>query len=254
MIPPDSPNPQRHGDGSFATTRWSLISGIRGFTSGGDLTPESQRALNELCRIYWYPLYCYIRRDGNGREDAEDLVQGYFHAMIEKKIFSKADSAIGKLRQFLLGTLKDFLIDKKRHKHALKRGGAIEFVPIETTDAEVRYSHEPVDLESPDQLYDRRWALMILERPVVIVGERWRLLKKGEIFSKLTPYLQEERLDAADSERIAGELGMSANNLRVIRTRLRVELREALKAEIAQTVNSEEQIDEEFRALRAALR
>ena len=247
MTPPTPPAEQQHGDGSFATTRWSLISGVRA------LTPEAARAIDELCRIYWYPLYCYIRRRGYGPDDAQDLVQGYFEELLEKNLFSKADRTKGKLRAFLLSTLKHYLADEVKRAQAAKRGGGIEFVPIDTTDAEARYFQEPVDLESPDRLYDRRWALLILEKAVAALGDKWRLMGKGEIFAAMTPYLREP-LTAVDSERIGSELAISKSNVEVSLHRLRTGFRESLRAEIAQTVNSEAEIKEELAALRAAVR
>ena len=237
---------QEHADGSFLTTRWSLV--IR---AGGGHT-EGRRALDELCRIYWYPLYCYARRRGLPRADAEDAVQGFFLRLLEKDLFGKADRDKGRLRAFLLSSLQDYLVDEHRRATAAKRGGHAEFVPLDTTGAEDRYCREPVENETPEKHFERRWALTVLQRTATALGEGWKKNGKSELFATLSPYLFTP-LDASGTQRLATERGMTVTNIKVSLHRLRDSYHTLLRSEIAETVATESEIDAELAALRTAV-
>ena len=240
-----SPNPPTpHGDGSFATTRWSLVRRAAG--------AGAERALDELCGIYWYPLYCYARRRGSQADDAQDLVQGFFQKLLANSLFARADQTKGKLRGFLLTAFQGYISDVRKHSHAAKRGGGREMIPLDTTDAEARYAGEPTDLESPDKLYARRWALTVLRRAVDALQAVWMQEGKGQLFAALNPYLLAP-LDGESRRRVAEALGMSEDNVKVSLSRLRDRYRKALWDEIAETVTSEAEVEEEMAALRAAV-
>ena len=185
------------GGGAFLSTRWSLVITARGPTS-----TVAQSALDELCRIYWYPLYCFIRRRGYTPADAEDLVQGFFVHMFRRHFFEQADPAQGRLRGFLLQSLDYFLTDQHRHQAAIKRGGEVEIVPLDLTGVQERYSHEPATNETPEECYDRQWALLLLQRVIATLGEMWRQKGKAELYAALTPYFYAE-LDGANAEALA---------------------------------------------------
>ena len=237
----------QHGRGSFATTRWSLIA-----LAGVGQSPDAVRALNELCQTYWYPLYCYIRRRGSAPADAEDLVQGFFAQLLEKDLFGQADPHKGRLRGFLLSSLRYYLSDERKSASTEKRGGQIKFLPIDTTDAEARYAGEPADNASPDRLFERRWAALILQRAVATLGEMWSKEGKGDLYAALSPHLFNQ-LDGSTTTNIALRFGMSESNVKVSLHRLRERYRAELRREIAETVTSESELEAEIAALRAAL-
>ena len=237
---------KEHADGDFVTTRWSLV-----LRAGGENT-EGRRALDELCRIYWYPLYCYVRRRGFQHADAENFVQDFFLRLFEKDLFGQADREKGMLRSFLLKRLQFDLVDAHRRATAEKRGGRAEFVPLDTTGAEERYCGEPVDTDTPEKHFERRWALTVLQRTAAALGEGWKRSGKSELFAILSPYLFTP-LDASGTQRLAAERGMTESNVKVSLHRLRDSYRTLLRSEIAETVASESEIDAELAALRAAV-
>ena len=242
-----APNPvKEHADGSFVTTRWSLV--VR---AGGGHT-EGRRALDELCRMYWYPLYCYARRRELQHADAEDAVQGFFLRLLKKDLFGKADRDKGRLRAFLLSSLQDYLVDEHRRATAEKRGGRAEFVPLDTTGAEERYRAEPVDTDTPEKHFERGWALMVLQRTAAALREGWKKSGKSELFATLSPYLFTP-LDASGTQRLATERRMTESNVKVSLHRLRESYRNLLRSEIAETVATESEIDAELAALRSAV-
>jgi DNA-directed RNA polymerase specialized sigma24 family protein len=233
--------------GSFADTCWSLV--VR---ANGDETEVAREALNNLCRTYWYPLYCYVRRRGFAPVDAEDLVQGFFGTVLRRRLFARVDRDKGKMRVFLLATLKAHLADECRRSGAAKRGGGVEFVPIDTKEAEERYSHEPLDITSPDKLYDRRWALIFLQRVTKRLEEEWNERGKAEIFGSLNPYLF-SRMDAEQSVALSVKLGVSEDNVRQSLHRLRESYKMHFRRELEEIVLTAFDRDEEMASLRAAL-
>ena len=156
------------GQRRFATTRWSVV-----LAAGADPSEQADRALAELCANYWYPLYAYVRRRGYEAEDARDLTQAFFAKLLEKKSLAAADPARGRFRSFLLTSMKNFLASEWRRQATLKRGGDEEVLSIDYEGAEHRYRVEPAHAFTPEAIYERRWALALLERAVDDVQKRY---------------------------------------------------------------------------------
>ena len=232
----------------FATTRWTLVA-----SAGHKSSPQSEQALEELCRTYWYPLYAYIRHRGHSKEDAEDLVQAFFGRFLEKNYLVGLHADRGKFRSFLLASLKHFLANEWDKAQRQKRGGAIPHLSLDWQGADARYHLEPVDPESPDRTYDRQWAMVVLEQVVTRLREECAAQGKAEFFERARGFLMlgESAIDYAQA---SGTLGMEAGALRVAVHRLRRRYRELLREEIAQTLTDSAQVAEELRSLQAALR
>lgn len=231
----------------FPMTRWSVVVSAR----EGDES-RARAALSDLCEAYWMPLYPFARRKGKSPEDAEDLTQAFFARLIAKELFSKADATRGKLRSFLLGAFKNFLSDESARSCAQKRGGGKEVISIDAAQAEEWLAIEPLDEESPDRSFQRRWALVVLDRVMKSLRQHYVDSGKGEVFDHLHHYL------APDSGRpgyreASVALGLSENAVRVAVFRMRQRYGQDLQAQIAETVESEEEvageIDELFRAV-----
>lgn len=247
MNEPDTESSSQHIVGSFLTTRWSLV------RSASDPSSSiAHGALEELCRMYWYPLYCYVRRRGYSPPDAQDLVQGFFIRLFSRDLFGIASPAMGRLRGFLLSSLKYFLADDRKRAAAVKRGGNVQLVPLILDDAEERFSAEPPAPTCPDSDMDRVWALEVLRRAVIRLREKWQIEGKGELFDALSQYLLTP-LDAGRAQQLAERFQMTENHIKVSLSRLRPIYREAIRSEVAETVSSEDQIDEEIAALKKAL-
>jgi len=228
------------GREAFFTTRWTLVA-----AAGRKSDAEARSALEELCRTYWYPLYAHVRRRGHSKEDAEDLTQAFFARLLEKNPFDGLAPELGRFRSFLLAALKNFLANEWDKSRAQKRGGGSMPISLDWQDAESRYQIEPADHLSPDKLYDRAWALTLLER----VMRRLELENSGNAsFLRLKPCLAADKR-AIDYSAVSGELGISENAVRVAAHRLRRQYRELLRAEIAETLAVPEQLEEELQAL-----
>ena len=233
----------------FTPTRWSLISAVR----SGDAA-RSLEAMETLCRSYWYPLYAYVRRSGHPHEASADLTQGFFAHLIGKGLVARADPERGRLRNFLLTALQRFLRDDWRAQIRQRRGGGAAVLSIDEATAEGLYSREPAHMETPEKLYHRRWALMLLERTLLSLRDDYAQQGKGELFDVLKPALTEE--PDADSAAASGEkLGLTAGAVRVAVTRLRARYRQRLLTEVAASMDAqtEAEVDEEIDALFRAL-
>src|SRR5512138_3700995 len=158
QVPPPETSPASAGRTSFQNTLWSRV-----FAAGKSGATRPTQALEELCRLYWQPIYEFLRRHGHDRERARDLTQAFFAYLIQAKVLRKADPERGRFRSFLLGTLKNFASHEAEKSQAVRRGGAVDFVSIDEEVAEGVYNHEPVSNLTPDMLFDRRWALTVLE-------------------------------------------------------------------------------------------
>jgi RNA polymerase sigma-70 factor (ECF subfamily) len=231
----------------FATTRWTVV-----VSAGKQDSPHAQQALEELCETYWYPLYVYVRRQGQSKEDAEDLTQGFFARFLRKNYIETLDSNRGKFRAYLLASLKHFLASEWEHARRQKRGGDAVHLSLDWQTAEARYQGERADHLSPDRIYDREWALTLLERVIQRLKEECRAEGKERLFEELKGALTADR-DRVGRE-AATKLGMQEGALRVAVHRLRRRYRELLREEIAQTLADKAQVDEELRALQEALR
>ena len=227
----------------FSTTRWSII-----VEAGKSTDGPAHRAMEELCQTYWYPLYAHVRRRGYAKEDAEDLTQSFFARLLEKNFPDGLSPERGRFRSFLLVAMKHFLANEWDKSQAAKRGGGALHLSLDWQDAESRYRIEPADQLSPDKLYDRAWAVTLLER----VMEQLELANAGnDYFPHLKPCLTSER-GAIPYAEIATRLGISENALRVAAHRLRKQYRDLLRAEISETLVDPKLLDEELQALYGA--
>ncbi len=219
--------------------------------AGRRSTPEADRALEELCRIYWYPLYAFVRRHGYSKQDAEDLTQGFFASFLSRNYLEGLRSEKGRFRAFLLAALKHYLSNEKDRATRQKRGGREKPLSLDWQDAETRYQIEPVDQLSPDRLYDRAWAMMLLEKVVGRLREENSAGGKERSFEVLKPFLMFER-GAIPYAQVAAELRLTESAVRVAVHRLRRHYRQLLRAEIAQTLADASMVDEELRSLFSA--
>jgi RNA polymerase sigma-70 factor (ECF subfamily) len=227
----------------FVTTRWTVI-----LAAGQRSTPQADQALEDLCRTYWYPLYAYVRRQGNSREDAEDLVQGFFVRFLEKNYLEDLASKKGKFRAFLLAALKHFLANERDRLGRQKRGGHVQHVPFDSQNAETRYQSDPADRLSPDKLYDRAWALTVLEKVITRLRDESIAEGKEALFEHLKPFLMAGK-GAVPYAQAATGLGMAEATVRVAVHRLRRRYRAILREEVSQTLAEPAQADEEMRSL-----
>lgn len=228
--------------GRFATTRWTMVQAV------GVDAPESQDALAELCSTYWYPLYAYLRRRGHQAVDAQDLTQAFVASLLERSAVGRADPEKGRFRSFLLGSLNKFVSDEKRRQGAQKRGGDREILSINVDAAEDRYRLEPVDEVTPEAIFERRWALTVLDAAVSRLQAGYERSGKLALFEALRGHLGADKTTTPNRE-VAEKLGMQEGAVKVAAHRLRQQYREALRAEIAHTVTSTEELDDELKRL-----
>ncbi|HEY2951108.1 MAG TPA: RNA polymerase sigma factor [Verrucomicrobiae bacterium] len=231
--------------GYFATTHWTVIVHAR----QGD-SPQARAALEQLCRTYWYPLYAYVRRQGHGPHDAQDLTQAFFETFLEKNYLDDVRHERGKFRSFLLVALKHFLANEWDKAQAQKRGGG-KLVPLDDS-AETRYIREPRDELTAEKIFERRWALTLLEQVLSRLREEFVADGKTAQFDCLKVFLSAGK-GAVPYAQVAVELEMSEGAVKTAVHRLRQRYRELLRAEIAHTVFSPGEIDGEIRHLFAAL-
>ncbi len=219
--------------------------------AGNRSTPNADAALEELCRTYWYPLYACVRRHGHSREDAEDLTQSFFARFLQKNYLENLRSEHGKFRAFLIASLKHFLANEWDRSRRQKRGGGVPVLSLDWQDADTRYQIEPADDLSPDKLYDRAWAVTLLERVISRLRGESAADGKALLFEKLKPFLMLGRSEIPYTEAAAG-LAMTEGAARVAVHRLRRRYRELLREEIGQTLSDPAQAEEEMRALFSA--
>ena len=213
----------------------------------GDSAP-SQRALETLCSAYWYPIYVYVRRKGHGPDEAQDLTQEFFAQLIAKEHLRLADRDKGRFRTFLLAMLDYFLAREWSRAHRQKRGGQFKFVSLNQGSPEDRYRLEPADGDTPEKKFERQWALTILKQAMTALETECVAEGKGTLFREVKNLLSGERAGSAYAE-IARRLEMTEGAARVAVHRLRQRYGELLRAEIAQTVGSDAEVDEEMRYL-----
>jgi RNA polymerase sigma-70 factor (ECF subfamily) len=233
--------------GVFATTHWTAV-----LAAGRCDSPHAQVALEELCHTYWYPLYAYVRRQGHSREDAEDLTQGFFARLLEKNYLEGITSDKGKFRSFLLVALKRFLANEWDRANRQKRGGGVLPLSLDWQDAETRYQINPADHLSPDKLYDRAWAVVVLERVITRLQSENAAEHKASLYGSLKSFLMMGKSEIPYAQ-AATTLDMSEGAVRVAVHRLRRRYRELLREEITQTLANPAQADEELQALFSAL-
>ena len=232
---------------AFVTTHWSLV-----VTAARSDTTRARAALEKLCRAYWLPIYTFIRRQGRNPHDAQDLTQAFFARLLEKNYLADADRGRGRFRSFLLASLKHFLANEWDKAGAKKRGGRQPVIPLDAADAESACDFEPADNATPEKIFERRWALALLEQVLRRLREEYTRDGKKTLFEQLKPTLTEASRAVRYAD-IAARLGTSEGAVKAAVHRLRRRYREILRAEIADTVADPGEIEDEIRNLFAAL-
>jgi RNA polymerase sigma factor (sigma-70 family) len=234
--------------GDFMTTHWSVV-----LQAGQSHSPQATAALEALCRSYWYPLYAYARRNGHSPHDAQDLTQEFFARLLEREYLKLANPQQGRFRTFLLTSLKRFLINDWKKRHRTKRGGGKEVFSLDEATAESRFVSEPAVAQPSDPLYDQGWARILLERTLAALRAEFEQARKLDLFERLKVYVWGER-SALTHTAMAAQLGMTEGAVKVAVHRLRQRYGELLRAEVAQTVTTAVEVDEELRYLVSVIR
>ena len=242
----NSDRPAR-ADHGFNTTHWSVV-----LAAGESDATRAHAALEELCRTYWFPLYAYVRRRGSDPHEAQDLTQEFFLRLLDKQSLRLADSSRGKFRSFLLTSLKNFLINEWEKARAGKRGGGRAVQPLEFDDAERRYMAEPASDLTPEKLFEKRWAVAVVERAQARLREEHAAANKLSLFEHLKEQVWGDRVNAYGE--LAARLNMTEGALRIAAHRMKERFRTLLREEVAHTAASAEEIDDELRYLVSLLR
>jgi RNA polymerase sigma-70 factor (ECF subfamily) len=237
----------QHGGGTFTTTHWSVVLEAQGES------PAAQAALESLCRTYWRPIYGFVRREGIGTEEAQDLTQGFFALILERKDFQSVRQEKGRLRSFLLASLKHFMANERRDAATIKRGGGQTLIPLDWIAADDFSESDRSDALSADLIYDRRWAFTVLDRVFARLREESQKSANAPLLERLNTLLSDEP-DRPSQAEIAREFGMTENAVKQAFHRLRQRYRQLLREEVAQTVATPAEIEDELRYLIAALR
>jgi RNA polymerase sigma-70 factor (ECF subfamily) len=232
----------------FAATRWTMVFAA----ADGNASPRAAEAMAELCRAYWYPLYAFVRRRGHDTHEAEDLTQEFFLRLLAKNYLADVERGKGKFRAFLLAALKHFLANEWDRSQTQKRGGGQVFCALDAACAENRYQREPSHDLTPEKLFERHWALTVLEQVLVRLQAEFVTEGRQTLFDMLKQSLTGGQPSPRYAE-VAAALGMSEGAVKVAAHRLRRRYRQLLRAEIAQTVAGPEEIDDEIRYLLACL-
>ncbi len=235
-----------HGT-AFTTTHWSVVLEAQG------PTPAAQAALEKLCSTYWRPIYGFVRRQGTDAEEAKDLTQGFFALLLERRDFDAVRKEKGRLRSYLLTSLKHFLTNEHQRAMAIKRGEGQRLVALDQLCEDERAGFEPADPSTADQIYERRWALALLNQVLIRLGEEYRTAGNVVLFERLKALLTDEP-DRPSQAQIANELAMTENAVNQAFHRLRERYRHLLREEIAHTVMAPGDIEDELRHLVAVLR
>ena len=234
------------GDARFCTTRWTVVLG-----AGSD-GPERDTAMDQFCRTYWYPLYAFVRRRGEAAEDARDLVQEFFARMIEQGWLAGVERREVRFSTLLLTIFQRFLASEHRKATAGKRGGGVAALSIDLAQAEQWFGAEPATDETPERIYERRWALAVLDAGLASLREECRATGRARHFDALSTFLSREPA-AGEYETVAATLGLKHGGVAVAVHRLRAQFRECVRAEVAAGLNDRTHIEEELRHLSAAL-
>jgi DNA-directed RNA polymerase specialized sigma24 family protein len=245
---PDHDSPA-HDAGRFRTTHWSAV-----LLSAQSQAPGAPAALAELCRLYWYPLYGFVRRRGHGPEEAQDLTQGFFLHLLEHRALRQVSPLKGKFRSFLLASLQNFLSTEADRARRLKRGGAINFVPWDAASAEARYGLEQLDGLTAETVFDARWAMTLLEGAMGRLGAEYAAQGKAATLEALKPFLDPLNGTGSRSyEQAAAQLRVSVSAVKTLIHRARQRYHALLREAVARTVGDPAEVDEEIHALCEAL-
>jgi DNA-directed RNA polymerase specialized sigma24 family protein len=237
----------QHAGAAFTTTHWSVVLEAQGES------PAAQDALEKLCRMYWRPIFAFLRRQGIGAADAEDLTQGFFASLLEHRNLDAVRKEQGRLRSYLLGALKYFLGEERRRAMAIKRGKGQRLIPLEELHAGEGFAIEPADPVTADLIYERRWASTVLERALNLLKDEYHRAGNADLFDSLKQLLPGEP-DAPPQKDIAAHLGMTENAVRQAFYRFRQRYQSLLRDEIANTVATPGDIEDELRHLIAVIR
>jgi RNA polymerase sigma factor (sigma-70 family) len=230
----------------FQTTRWSLVLAVRDAQS-----PDAAAALATLCETYWYPVYAFIRRTGLDGDAAKDLTQAFFTRVLEKDYFGQARHERGRFRSFLLSAVRHFLANERDFARAQKRGGSHPHLSLEFDAGERTYQIEPVDPDTPERLYERRWALASIDGALARVRAKYEHAGKVELFGRLRPFLTGD--EPQSYAELAAAIGVTEGSLRVAVHRMRQQFAATLREIIADTVARPDEVDEELRELMRAV-
>lgn len=235
------------GASGFDTTHWSIV------TAAADRgSREATVAMEKLCRAYWFPLFCYVRRKGLSPADAQDVTQEFFCGLIARNSLQCVDRSRGSFRSFLLASMNHLLANERDKACALKRGGEVQFLSLNTEEAEGRFAQEATGGDSPEKAFDRRWALTLLDRALARLREEATAAGKLPQFEALKRFLS-DTANAGDYAALEAQLNVEPGGVAVAVHRLRLRYREIVRAEIAQTVAGEDELKAEMRHLFASL-
>jgi len=236
-----------HGRAAFTTTHWSVVLEAQGES------PAAQAALEKLCRGYWRPIYCFVRRQGARPEEAQDLTQGFFALLLERRDLRTVRKEKGRLRSYLLSAVKHFLADEHRRATAIKRGKGERLIPLEELCVEERNGMEPADPLTAERVYERRWASTLLDRVLIRLEDKYRTRGNAALFDSFNQLLADEP-GAPSHAAIAAQLGMTENAVSQAFHRFRQSYQSLLREEIAHTVATPGDIENELRYLIAVIR
>jgi RNA polymerase sigma factor (sigma-70 family) len=236
-----------HGPAAFTTTHWSVVLEAQG------QSPAAQEALEKLCRTYWRPIYSFVRREGTKPEEAKDITQGFFALILERKDFQSVRKEKGRLRSFLLASLKHFMMNERRDAATIKRGGGRMLIPLDEIESYDLSESDRGDTLITEQLYDRNWAFTVLDRVFARLREESQRSVNAPLLERLNTLLSDEP-DRPSQAEIAREFGMTENAVKQAFHRLRQRYRQLLREEVAHTVATPAEIEDELRDLIAALR
>jgi len=239
--------PESRGGIAFTTTHWSVVLEAQGES------PQAQEALEKLCRTYWRPIYSFIRRQGSWTEDAEDLTQGFFALLLERKDLNTVRKEKGRLRSYLLASVKNFLADESRHAMAIKRGKGQRLIPLDDIRERDRIDIERSDRLTADQIYERRWAFTVLEQVMARLRDEYRSAGNVRFFDQMKKMLMDESGRPSQAQ-VASEFDMTENAVKQAFYRFRQRYQTLLREEIAHTVAMPSDIEDELRYLIAVVR
>jgi DNA-directed RNA polymerase specialized sigma24 family protein len=237
-------NADSGGRSRFATTQWSLVLAARNGST------DAEEALARLCSLYWYPVFAFVRRQGHSADEAQDLTQGFFTRLLEKRELGRADQERGRFRSFLLSACRHFISNEEDRMRAIKRGGGAVAIPIDIVEAEGRYERALVSAETPERLYERQWALTMMGGVLDSLRNEYVAAGNERLFDRLSEFVIDPAGTHADAAR---DLGMSIPAVKMAVHRLRRRYREALRQHVADTVDSPEEVDDEIRHLMTAV-
>jgi RNA polymerase sigma-70 factor (ECF subfamily) len=235
------------GGSDFTTTHWTVVR-----QANGD-SPQAAAALETLARAYWYPLYAYVRRNGNNPHDAQDLTQAFFARLLEHGYIQNADRDQGRFRTFLLSSLRNFLRNEWHKENREKRGGGQAILSLDAETAETRFASEPYVEQPPDSLYDRGWAATLLERALTSLRAEFEQSGKLDLFERLKVFVWGDKCALSYAE-MGVQLNMTEGAVKTSVCRLRKRYGELLRAEVAQTVSTPDEVNEELRYLISVIR